>query len=66
MEKEKNIILMVNQDLKGIIGKRYFNNGKVEFEGYYLNGVKNGKGNEFYDNGKLAFEGKYINGEKVY
>ena len=46
--------------------KEYYDNGKLEFEGVYLNGKKwNGKGKENYDNGKLKFEGKYLNGEII-
>ena len=36
---------------------------KLEYEGEYLNGKRNGKGKE-YDRGKLIFEGEYINGKK--
>ena len=47
------------------MGKRreYFNNGKLAFEGEYLNGKKNGNIKEYYYDGKLAFEGEYLNGE---
>ena len=34
--------------------------GKLIFEGEYLNG----KGKEYYDNGKLKFEGEYKNGKR--
>ena len=45
---------------------RLFNeNGELEFEGSYNNGIRwNGKGKE-YRNGKLIFEGEYICGNKV-
>ena len=44
--------------------KEYDKNGKLIFEGEYINGIKwNGKINE-YDVGKLIFEGDYISGEK--
>ena len=33
------------------------------FEGEYLNGERNGKGNEYYY-GKLVFEGEYLNGKR--
>jgi len=36
--------------------------GKLIFEGEYLNGKRNGKGKEYYKNGNLAFEGEYLNG----
>ena len=38
-------------------------NGKLKFEGEYLNGKRNGKGKE-YNDGKLEFEGEYLNGER--
>ena len=40
-------------------GKEYGENGKLKFEGEYLNGKRNGKGKEYY-NGKLVFEGEYL------
>ena len=43
-------------------GKEYVE-GKLKFEGKYLNGKKTGKGKE-YDDGKLIFEGEYLNGKK--
>ena len=46
-------------------GKEYDFNGKLIFEGEYLNGIRwNGKGKEYYDNGKIRFEGEYLNGKK--
>ena len=36
----------------------------MEFEGDYLNGIRNGKGKEYYKDGKLKFVGEYLNGEK--
>ena len=44
MEKEKNII----------------NNGELIFEGEYLNGKRNGKGEE-YEHGKIKFKEKEKN-----
>ena len=41
----------------------YNNDGKLIFEGEYINGIKNGKGKE-YVNGILIFEGEYMNGKK--
>ena len=46
------------------IGKEYDLNGKLIFEGEYLNGKKNGIGKEYGLNGKLIFEGEYLNGKK--
>ena len=43
--------------------KEYWNNGKLLFEGEYLNGKRNGKGKE-YNDGKLVFEGEYLNGKR--
>ena len=43
----------------------YYNNGKLEFEGEYLNGKRNGKGKEYDDfDGRLIFEGEYLNGKR--
>ena len=48
---------------KGLV-KFYDSYGKLNFEGEYLNGLRNGKGKEYYINGKLKFEGEYLNGER--
>ena len=46
-------------------GKEYYDNGKLIFEGEYINGERNkGIGIEYYDNGKIEYEGEYINGER--
>ena len=50
------------KDGKGNI-KEYNSICKLEFEGEYLNGKRNGKGKEYYDNGKLKFEGEYDYGK---
>ena len=39
-------------------GKEYDNEGKLIYEGEYLNGKK-------YKNDKLIFEGEYLNGKKM-
>ena len=57
MEKQKNIMIMVNS-------KEYHDNGKLSFEGEYLNGERNGLAKEFYYNGKLKFDGEYLNGKR--
>ena len=36
----------------------------LEFEGEYLNGIRNGKGKEYYDDRKLMFEVEYLNGKR--
>jgi len=38
-------------------GKEYDDDGKLEFEGEYLNGVRNGKGKEYNEYCDLKFEG---------
>ena len=43
--------------------KEYDSYGKLEFEGEYLNGKRNGKGKE-YSIGYLIFEGEYSNGQR--
>ena len=57
-----------NNNCKLENGKGYIkvisNNGKVIFEGNYLNGERNGKGKEYYDNGNLIYEGEYLNGKR--
>ena len=46
-------------------GKEYYNDGKLIFEGQYLNGIIwNGKSKEYNYDGKLIFEGEYLNGER--
>ena len=46
------------------MGKEY-DNGKLIFEGEYLNDEKNGFGKEYDKSGKIIFEGEYINGKRV-
>ena len=50
--------------MKNRKGKEYDDNGRLIFEGEYLNGIKNGKGKEYDDNGNIFFEGEYLNGKK--
>ena len=38
--------------------------GKLYFEGEYLNGKRNGKGKEFYLSGYLKYEGEYLNNKR--
>ena len=45
------------------MGKRNYK-GKLEFEGEYLKGEKNGKGIEYFSDGIIKFEGDYKNGKK--
>jgi len=45
--------------------KEYYDEGKLKFEGQYLNGKKTGKGKEYNSyNYKLEFEGEYLDGKR--
>ena len=44
--------------------KEYNYHGRLEFEGEYLNGERNGKGKDYDDEGKLIFKGEYLNGKR--
>ena len=45
-------------------GKEYYDNGKLKFEGEYLNGIRwNGKGKRYNKKGKLIYESEYKNGK---
>ena len=44
--------------------KEYGYDGKLVFEGEYLNGKKNGIGKEYKMNGTIEFEGEYLNGKR--
>ena len=44
-------------------GKDFDQNGKLIYEGEFLNGKRYGKGKEYNFDGKLLFEGEYINGK---
>ena len=61
-----NLIFEGDYVLKRRKGKgKEFKDGKVIFEGEYLNDKRwNGKGKEFDKNGNLIFEGEYYNGVK--
>ena len=45
--------------------KEYHENGKIKFEGDYLNGLKQGKGKLYDAEGYLRYEGKYDKGQKI-
>ena len=45
--------------------KEYYPDGKMKFEGKYLNNGKNGIRKEYYPNGKLESEEEYLNGKKM-
>jgi len=46
------------------MGKSYYSNGELLYEGEYLNGQKHGKGKDYLIHGKLIYEGEYLNGKK--
>ena len=45
-------------------GKEYNYDGKIIYEGDYLNDQRNGKGKIYYKNDKLKYEGEFMNGLK--
>ena len=50
-------------ELKNGKGKvKEYSNNKLEFDGEYLNGKRNGKGKEYDDWGEIIFEGQFLNG----
>ena len=63
---KNNKVIYVLKNGKGNHIKKYDFNGKLKFEGQFLDGKKNGKGKEFYNNdkGTLKFKGEYLNGKK--
>ena len=60
---EGNAIYKLNNSINGF-GKENYDNGKLKFEGEYLNGKRNGKGKEYALNEKLKFDGEYLNDMK--
>ena len=57
------IDLNLNLNRNGKV-KEYNYEGKLEFEGEYLNGKRNGKGEEYYENKNIKFKGEYLDGKK--
>ena len=58
LDEKGNIILELNSDGKG---KEFYDNGKIKFEGEYLNGKRwNGKG--YNNKGDIEYEMKYGRG----
>ena len=48
------------------LGKEYNKkNDTLEYEGEFINGERNGKGEEYDFLGRLIFEGEYINGKRT-
>ena len=39
--------------------------GKLIYEGEYLNGERNGRGKEYYDNGQIKYKGEYLYDLKI-
>ena len=70
----KKLIEEGNDENGNIIYELINGNGKVkeynsydnnfEFEGEYLDGLRNGKEKEYGYDGKLIFEGEYLNGQR--
>ena len=60
----KNNIVYELRNGKGY-AKEYHNNGKLEFEGEFLNGQKNGKCKTYNYEGKLMFDGLYLNNKAI-
>ena len=44
------------------MGKEYYENGKIKFEGIFINGKRNWIGKEYNSFGGLIFEGKFLDG----
>ena len=66
-QKTINISIINYQHFKGERngkGKEYHDNGKISFEGEYLNGKRNGKGKEYYYKDQIKFEGEYLNDKR--
>ena len=68
MGKEKNIVNIQRTIAKE---KEYYFDGKLEYEGEYLNGERSGKGKEYYKVYgflgycfvKLKYKGEYLHGK---
>ena len=61
--KENDSYLYELNHIKGI-GKEYYNDGEIIFEGEYLNSIRNGKGKEYYLIGDLKFEALFLYDKK--
>ena len=42
--------------------KCYYDNGKLEYEGNFINGNEDGLWKHYYSNGQLCSKGNFING----
>ena len=66
--KEDNIIGNKKFEIengKGYIKEYSFMSEKLEFEGEYLKGERNGKGKEYNFFGDIKFEAEYLNGKRI-
>ena len=61
---KNNSIIYELKNGEGYI-KEYHENGKLKFEGDYINGKKSGKGKEYNNKGELIFEGEYLYNYKI-
>ena len=64
MRTPESIIIYVLKNGNGNI-KEYNDDGKLLFEGEYLNGERNGKWKEYWGNDNLVFESEYLNGKRI-
>ena len=55
----------INNNLPNGKCKEYYKNGKLKFEGEYIDGKRNGKGKEYNYDGSLKFEGEYVDGKRI-
>ena len=62
MQGNPNITIEIDNQGRG----REIDNstGKVIFEGFYQQGIRNGPGKEYDTNGHLIFEGEFLNGQR--
>ncbi len=60
--QEDYFVLPDNNDIINGKYKRYFENGNVEVEGMFEDGVRNGTFLEYHENGKLLRKISYVNG----
>ena len=65
-DTNKNIIFQLKNGKGYIKDYNYDYHGKLEYEGEFLHGKRNGKGKgkEYYRDGKLSYEGEYLNGKR--
>ena len=45
-------------------GKKYDENGKLIYDGEFLNNMRNGKGKEYDEKGGLKYDGEFLNNIK--